>query len=90
MVTFDLGFSLSPPDHPDIHVKEVMTDEVVLVMSKKHPLAKKTKLEVICVLFYSLQPLNAMRSRRPFMEQISHLNQGSKQFSMLQRQRTQS
>lgn len=44
--TFDLGFSLSPPDHPDIHVKEVMTDEVGLVMSKNHPLARKKKLEV--------------------------------------------
>jgi LysR family cyn operon transcriptional activator len=42
--TFDLGFSLAPPEHSELNMKEIMADQIVLVVSKDHPLAKKKKL----------------------------------------------
>jgi LysR family cyn operon transcriptional activator len=44
--TFDLGFSLTPCEHPELNVKELVKDHLVVVFSKDHPLAKKTKLEI--------------------------------------------
>jgi LysR family transcriptional regulator, cyn operon transcriptional activator len=41
---FDLGFSLAPPEHAELSMKEILADQIVLVVSKDHPLAKKNKL----------------------------------------------
>ncbi len=41
---FDLGFSLAPPEHTELNTKELQADQIMLVVSKDHPLAKKEKL----------------------------------------------
>jgi len=41
----DLGFAISPVEHSDINTKELFSNEVVMVFSHTHPLAKKRKLE---------------------------------------------
>ena len=38
---FDLGFSLAPPEHTELNTKYLLADQIVLVVSHKHPLAKK-------------------------------------------------
>lgn len=43
--TFDMGFSLAPPELPEIHSQEIFSDQIALVLSKSHPLAKRKKLE---------------------------------------------
>jgi len=40
----DLGFSILPPEHPEISSTELVNDELVLVFSKNHPLAKSKVL----------------------------------------------
>lgn len=42
--TFDLGFSLSPPERTELNVKEVLSTRTVAIMSKTHPMAKKKSL----------------------------------------------
>jgi LysR family transcriptional regulator, cyn operon transcriptional activator len=42
--TFDLGFSLAPPEHTELTIREILADQIVLVVSKQHPLAKKSKI----------------------------------------------
>jgi LysR family cyn operon transcriptional activator len=43
--TFDMGFSLAPPEFPEINSQEIFSDQITLVCSKDHPLAKRKKLE---------------------------------------------
>ena len=40
----DLGFSLTPAEHSEIQVAELVTDRSVMVVAATHPLAKKKKL----------------------------------------------
>jgi len=43
--TFDLGFSLAPPEYSEINWKEIFADQIVMAVSKDHPLAKKKDLQ---------------------------------------------
>jgi len=43
--SYDLGFSLAPPEFSEIGFKEILSDQIVMVLSKQHPLAKKKKLQ---------------------------------------------
>jgi LysR family cyn operon transcriptional activator len=64
--TVDLGFSLTPAEHPDINVKVIMSDQIGLVVAKGHPLAKKEKLEVADLMTVSLAlPSHKISSSRP-------------------------
>ncbi len=38
---FDLGFSLAPVEHSELNTKHLLSDQIVLVVSRNHPLAKK-------------------------------------------------
>jgi len=38
--TVDLGYSILPPEHPEITFQELLQDELVLVFAPTHPLAK--------------------------------------------------
>jgi len=40
----DLGFSMLPAEHAEFSVQKLFSDEIVIVLSKKHPLAKKKAL----------------------------------------------
>ena len=42
----DLGLAFLPPDSEDIEYEALFSDEVVLVVSKKHPLADATELPI--------------------------------------------
>jgi LysR family cyn operon transcriptional activator len=42
----DVGLAMVPAQHPDIMTRELFRDEIVLVASKTHALAKKKKLSV--------------------------------------------
>jgi len=44
--TIDLGFSIVPVEHPEINVRELFADDVVMVVSKDHPIARVKKLEL--------------------------------------------
>jgi LysR family cyn operon transcriptional activator len=64
--TVDLGFSLTPAEHPEINVKVIMTDEIGLIVAKDHPLAKKEKLEPADLMTVSMAlPSHKISSSRP-------------------------
>lgn len=42
----DLGFSLAPTEHTDMQITQLFNDEVLLVVAKKHPLAKLKQIEL--------------------------------------------
>jgi LysR family cyn operon transcriptional activator len=41
---YDLGFSLAPPEHTELNTHELVADQIVIAVSRHHPLAKKEKL----------------------------------------------
>jgi LysR family cyn operon transcriptional activator len=43
---FDLGFSLLPTERQELTTKEMLADQIVMIVCKEHPLAKKGKLTV--------------------------------------------
>jgi LysR family transcriptional regulator, cyn operon transcriptional activator len=43
---FDLGFSLGPPEHSELNVRELFDDHIVAIVSSQHRLAKKKHLSV--------------------------------------------
>lgn len=43
---YNLGFSIAPTEHTDMQIRQLFNDEVVLVVSKKHPLAKLKRIEL--------------------------------------------
>ncbi len=72
---YDIGFSLTPAEHPDINVKEIMKDEIALIVSKNHALAKKGKIDVEDLAALSIAlPSHKISSSRPmgsYFEAIS-------------------
>jgi LysR family cyn operon transcriptional activator len=44
--TADLGFSFLPVDRDEIQSEELFKEQIVLVVSKEHPLAKRKKIEL--------------------------------------------
>jgi LysR family transcriptional regulator, cyn operon transcriptional activator len=71
---FDLGFSLAPPEHAELSVREILADQIVLVVSKQHPLAKKAKIEPADLSSVSMAlPSHKISSSRligPYLESI--------------------
>jgi LysR family cyn operon transcriptional activator len=43
--SFDMGFSLAPPELSEINSQVILSDQIIMALSKKHPLAKRKKLE---------------------------------------------
>jgi len=65
---FDLGFCMLPVEHSEINIRELFTTEVVMVASKKHPMASKKKLEPADL---NQLPV-AMPSHRTAIAQLMH------------------
>ncbi len=70
----DLGFSLVPVEHAELNTKQIFADEMVMVVSKKHPLAKKEKLAPADLMSVSIaMPSHKISSTRlmgPYFESI--------------------
>jgi len=41
----DLGFAILPVDHPDVNTRELFASQVVVIASRKHPLASSKQLK---------------------------------------------
>ncbi|WP_274650498.1 selenium metabolism-associated LysR family transcriptional regulator [Paenibacillus humicola] len=54
IVNHQLNFGLieAPVNHPDMHMEAVMSDELMLIVSKSHPLADREEVELAEVLKY--------------------------------------
>jgi len=65
---FDLGFAILPVEHADLNTTELFSQEVVMVTSHKHPLAKKKKLEAADLHALPI----AMASHRVAAAQLLH------------------
>ena len=72
--TVDLGFSLVPMEHAELNTKEILADEIVLVVSKNHPLAGKEKLLPADLMSVSVampsQKISTTRLMVPYFESI--------------------
>lgn len=44
--TVDLGYSILPPEHPEISSQELLQDEIVLVLAPTHPFAKLKSVSI--------------------------------------------
>ena len=73
--SLDLGFSLDPPEYSEVNAKVVIVNDIVMAVSKDHPLAKKSKIKA--------EDLNAVQMALP-SHKISSARPIGSYFEMMQ------